>query len=283
MAAPPWASLRELEYASLQLERADAVLDPDYLKWLFLLVAPGSSLGGARPKASVVDERGQLWIAKFPSRQDEHDVGAWEAVVNELAQAAGLQVATGRAQRFGSRHHTFLSKRFDRTAAGERFHFASAMTLLGYQDGTDYQDGASYLELAGILIQQGSHVAQDLPELWRRIVFNICVSNTDDHLRNHGFLLTPQGWQLAPAFDLNPIRYGQGLKLNISETDNALDLDLAREVAPYFRLSAAQAETILTQVITAVRQWPTVAGSYRLPRQEQELMVGCFDAARWAR
>jgi serine/threonine-protein kinase HipA len=128
MAAPPWTSLRELEYASLQLERADAPQDPDYLKWLFMLVAPGSSLGGARPKASVVDEHGQPWIAKFPSGQDEHDVGAWEAVVNELAQAAGLRVATGRAQRFNSRHHTYLSQRFDRTAAGERRHFASAMT-----------------------------------------------------------------------------------------------------------------------------------------------------------
>jgi serine/threonine-protein kinase HipA len=102
-------------------------------------------------------------------------------------------------------------------------------------------------------MQQGAHVAQDLTELWRRIVFNICVSNTDDHLRNHGFLLTPQGWHLASAFDLNPIRYGQGLKLNISETDNALDLDLAREVAPYFRLTAAQAESVLAQVVTAVQ------------------------------
>jgi serine/threonine-protein kinase HipA len=280
MAAPPWTSLRELEFASLQLERADAPQDPDYLKWLFMLVAPGSSLGGARPKASVVDEHGQLWIAKFPSGQDEHDVGAWEAVVNELAQSAGLQVATGRAQRFNSRHHTYLSQRFDRTDTGERLHFASAMTLLGYQDGTDHQDGASYLELAGLLVQQGAHVAQDLTELWRRIVFNICVSNTDNHLRNHGFLLTPQGWHLAPAFDLNPIRYGQGLKLNISETDNALDLDLAREVAPYFRLTAAQAESVLAQVVAAVQQWPAVASRYQLSRTEQEVMAGAFTAAQ---
>ena len=280
MAAPPWTSLRELEYASLQLERVDAPQDPDYLKWLFMLVAPGSSLGGARPKASVVDEHGQLWIAKFPSGQDEHDVGAWEAVVNELAHAAGLQVATGRAQRFNSRHHTFLSQRFDRTVASERLHFASAMTLLGYKDGTDHQDGASYLELAGLLMQQGAQVTEDLTELWRRIVFNICVSNTDDHLRNHGFLLTPQGWRLSPAFDLNPIRYGQGLKLNISETDNALDLDLAREVAPYFRLSAAQAEAVLAQVVAAVRQWPDLASRYQLSRTEQELMAGAFEAAQ---
>lgn len=159
--------------------------------------------------------------------------------MNDLAQAVGLRVATGRAQCFNSRHHTFLSQRFDRTARGARRHFASAMTLLGYPDATGHQDGASYLELAGLLVQQGAQVAADLTERWRHIVFHICVCNTDDHLRNHGFLLTPRGWRLSPAFDLNPIRYGQGLTRNISETDNALDLGLAREVAPYFRLSAA--------------------------------------------
>nr|WP_279592480.1 HipA domain-containing protein [Hymenobacter defluvii] len=163
--------------------------------------------------------------------------------------------------------------------SGQRQHFASAMTLLGYQDGTDHQDGASYLELAGLLVQQGAHVAHDLTELWRRIVFNICVSNTDDHLRNHGFLLTPQGWRLSPAFDLNPIRYGQGLKLNISETDNALDLDLDREVAPYFRLSAAQAEAMLRQVVAAVQHWPDVASRYQVSRAQQELMASAFEAA----
>lgn len=278
MAAPPWASLRELEYASLQLERAEAADDPDYLKWLALLVAPGSSLGGARPKASVLDPAEQLWIAKFPSSQDTHDVGAWEAVVNGLAGRAGLQVAEGRAQRFNSRHHTYLSRRFDRTADGQRLHFASAMTLLGYTDGSNHQDGASYLEMAELLLTQGARVAQDLAELWRRIVFNICISNTDDHLRNHGFLLTPGGWHLAPAYDLNPIPYGQGLRLNISETSNALDLDLARDVAPHFRLKPAQAEAVLNQVVTAVRSWPALADACHLSREEQGTMSRAFAA-----
>jgi serine/threonine-protein kinase HipA len=269
MAAPPWTSLRDLEHASLQLEQASAVDDPNYLKWLALLVAPGSSLGGARPKASVIAPDEGLWIAKFPSAQDEHDVGAWEAVVNRLATEAGLQVAEGRAQRFNSRHHTFLSRRFDRTTDGQRLHFASAMTLLGYQDGINHQDGASYLELAGLLMGQGASVAQDLTELWRRIVFNICISNTDDHLRNHGFLLTPQGWRLAPAYDLNPIPYGQGLRLNISETDNSLNLDLARQEAMHFRLQPVQAEAIIDQVIMAVRSWRKVAEQYGLGRDEQ--------------
>lgn len=193
MAAPPWTSLRKLEHASLQLERTDAASDPDF-KWLALLVAPGSSLGGARPKASVVDQYEALWIAKFPSSHDEHDIGAWEALVNRLAQKAGMQVADGRAQQFNSCHYTYFSRRFDRTANGQRLHFASAMTLLGYQDGTSHQDGANYLELAELLITQGARTGSDLAELWRRIVFNICISNTDDHLRNHGVLLTPQGW-----------------------------------------------------------------------------------------
>lgn len=279
MAAPPWTSLRELEYASLQLERIDAAQDPDYLKWLLLLVAPGSSLGGARPKASVVNEQGQLWMAKFTSGQDTHDVGAWEAVVNTLAQQAGLTVASGQAQRFGSRHHTYLSERFDRTATNERVHFASAMTLLGYQDGTDFQDGASYLGLAAFLMRQGAQVEEDLTELWRRIVFNICVANTDDHLRNHGFLLTAQGWRLSPAYDLNPVPFGRGLTLNISEMENALDLQLALEVAPFFRLALAQAELVMAEVVAAVRGWRAVAVRYQLSREEQELMANAFRAA----
>ena len=276
LAAPPWTSLRELEYASLQLERPDATEDPDYLKWLLLLLAPGSSLGGARPKASVVNEQGRLWMAKFPSGQDAHDVGAWEAVVNALAQQAGLTVARGHAQRFGSRHHTYLSERFDRTATNERVHFASAMTLLGYQDGTDHQDGASYLELAAFLMRQGAQVEADLTELWRRIVFNICVANTDDHLRNHGFLLTAQGWRLSPAYDLNPVPYGRGLTLNISETENALDPQLALEVAPFFRLDLPQAELVMAEVVAAVRGWRAVAVRHQLSREEQELMANAF-------
>ena len=279
MAAPPWTSLRELEYASLQLERVDAAQDPDYLKWLMLLLAPGSSLGGARPKASVVNELGHLWMAKFPSSQDTHDVGGWEAVVNILAQQAGLTVASGQAQRFGSRHHTYLSERFDRTATNERVHFASAMTLLGYQDGTDHQDGASYLELAAFLIRQGAQVEEDLKELWRRIVFNICVANTDDHLRNHGFLLTAHGWHLSPAYDLNPVPYGRGLTLNISETENALDLQLALEVAPFFRLALPQAELVMAKVVSAVRGWRAVAARYQISREEQELVANAFRAA----
>ncbi|MDQ2773087.1 MAG: HipA domain-containing protein [Bacteroidota bacterium] len=279
-AAPPWASLRELEHVSWQLERPDAASDPAYPQWLAQLVAPGASLGGARPKASIVDQTGQLWIAKFPSRFDERNIGAWEAVVRDLAQQAGLNVAAGQAQRFGNRHHTFLSQRFDRITTGERRHYASALTLLGYHDGTSHKDGASYLHLAEFLQRSGASVAEDLQELWRRIVFNICVSNTDDHLRNHGFLLTPEGWRLSPAFDLNPVPVSYGLTLNISETDNALSLELAREVAPFFRLKPDKAAEIEDQVKSAARNWRERAGMYGISRGEQEEMVDAFARTR---
>src|ERR1041385_5645804 len=132
-----------------------------------MLIAPGRSLGGARPKASVLDPSGRLWLAKFPSTNDDYDVGAWESVVHALATRAGIDVAEAKRQRFGSRHHTFLARRFDRTATGGRIHFASAMTLLDRDDG----DAASYLDLATILVQGGANPARDLEQLWRRIVF----------------------------------------------------------------------------------------------------------------
>jgi serine/threonine-protein kinase HipA len=150
MAAPPFTSLRELEQASLNLEKEDIVDNPDYLNWLNMLIEPGSSLGGARSKASVKDAQNNLWIAKFPSNFDDRDTGAWEMVVNKLAKKSGIQIAEAMIQQFNSRHHTYLTKRFDRTSDSKRIHFASAMTLLGHSDGTDYQDGVSYLTFSRI-------------------------------------------------------------------------------------------------------------------------------------
>ncbi len=276
LAIPPWASLRELEYASLQIERNDITDDPDYLKWLNMLISPGSSLGGARPKAGVIDTDNNLWIAKFSSRNDEKDIGAWEMVVNELAKNAGLSVAKGMIRKFSGRHHTYLTQRFDRDNKGNRTHFASAMTMLGYQDGDDAQDGISYLEIVEFLIQHGSSIDNDLEELWRRIVFFISVSNTDDHLRNHGFLLTENGWTLSPAYDINPVEFGTGLSLNISENDNSLNLDVAREVAPYFRLSEQKTDKIIRQVIESVSEWKNYAEKYNIPKSEQTVMEKAF-------
>jgi len=281
LASPPWTSLRELEQVSLNLERDDAAEHPDYSKWLKMLIAPGGSLGGARPKASVLDDNGSLWIAKFPSRRDDEDIGAWEELAHILARRVGIRTATTQTRQFVSKHHTFLSKRFDRTTEGRRLHFASAMTLLQRTDGDDASSGASYLELAEFLIRSGSRTDEDLEELWKRIVFSICISNTDDHLRNHGFMLEEGGWALAPAYDINPTAHGSGLRINISETDNALDLELALEVAPYFRLRESRATEIIQSTVNVVHDWRKVAQRCKISKSEQDRMVSAFDHARW--
>tara|TARA_B100001750_G_C15383049_1_gene533480 strand:- start:53 stop:1045 length:993 start_codon:yes stop_codon:yes gene_type:complete len=276
MAAPPFAALRDLEFASLQLEKENAPDNPKYLKWLNMLMAPGSSLGGARPKANIRDTEGSLWIAKFPSQNDQQDMGAWEMLAYRLAIQSGIDMAPSRIQKFSHHQHTFLTQRFDRKNDGTRIHFASAMTLLEYTDGTDYQDGVSYLELLEFLMQNGADVDNDLQKLWRRIAFNVCISNTDDHLRNHGFLLTDSGWILSPAYDINPTPNGTGLKLNISENENALDLDLVREVAPYFRLKEKKANAVINTIQQNVAQWEQMAIDLGISRNEMELMKNAF-------
>jgi serine/threonine-protein kinase HipA len=250
--------------------------DPEYIKWLNMLVHPGSSLGGARPKASVVDNNNHLWIAKFPSKMDAVNTGGWEMLANQLAREAGLNIAQGRIEKFTSKYYTYLTKRFDRTATGKRIHFASAMTLLGYSDGDDFLEGVSYLELTEFIIRNGARVNHDLEELWRRIAFSIAISNTDDHLRNHGFMLTDKGWTLSPAYDINPISDGQGLKLNISENDNSLEFDLAFDVIKYFRIKEKKANEIVDHIKEIVNNWRKVADSLCLPRNEQELMSRAF-------
>lgn len=276
MSAPPFTSIRELEEASLRLERSEDSDDNEALKWINLLLAPGASLGGARPKASVRDAKGQLYIAKFPSADDVWNVGAWEKVAMEIATHCGIQVAPCEARRFSSKQHTFLSRRFDRTANGGRIHFASAMTLLGYNDGADFHDGVSYLEIAEFIMRNGSRVQHDLEELWRRIVFSICIKNTDDHLRNHGFLLSQQGWQLSPLYDVNPFPDGTGLTLNISDTDNSLDLDLARSITPMLRILPKDADGIMEEILNAVSDWRRIAENVGISRREKEIMEPAF-------
>ncbi|HVL07707.1 MAG TPA: HipA domain-containing protein [Burkholderiaceae bacterium] len=280
IAAPPFTEIRALERASRALEEDASNTTLEGQEWLRMLIAPGGSLGGARPKASVVDTHGHLYIAKFPSARDTYDVGGWEMVVNALALACGLRVATAEARKFASEHHCFLVRRFDRTEHGQRLHFASAMTMTGHADGDDASVGVSYLELAEVLMRHGAQTNADLRELWSRIVFNILVSNTDDHLRNHGFILVPGcGWKLAEAYDMNPVPAADGLKLNITEADNALDLELAREVAGYFRLTLAKADEIIETFRDTVRQWRVIATSLGLSAREQERMAGAFRIA----
>jgi serine/threonine-protein kinase HipA len=276
MATPPWTSLRELEHASLQLERDDAMNDPEYAQWMSVLIDPGSSLGGARPKASVIDDTGHLWIAKFPSSRDEKNAGAWEMVLHKLAKACGIHVSEARLQKFSGKHHTFLSKRFDRTDAQKRIHFASAMTLLGLQDGADHVEGVGYLDLVGFIMQHSPEAKEDLEQLWRRMAFNILVSNTDDHLRNHGFLLAPLGWRLSPAYDMNPNEMGTGLTLNISENSNEQDIALALETAHLYQLKSDRAESILKEMHDEISNWRAVAKKFGISNSEIEQTKRAF-------
>jgi serine/threonine-protein kinase HipA len=277
LASPPWTSIRELEQISLRLEDEDITDDPEYLKWLTMLVNPGSSLGGARPKVSVLDDKKNLWIAKFPSKTDNKDIGGWEMVANELARNAGLDVAISQIKKFSSRFYTFLTKRFDRTDTGERIHYASAMTMLGYKDGDSFHEGVSYLEIVDFLTNNGANIDSDLKELWSRIVFNIFISNSDDHLRNHGFILTDKGWILSPAYDINPNEDGTGLSLNIDLDDNSLSLDLPLKVVEYFRLDKDDGLIIIDHIRKAVSDWRRIANKYQLPKSEQEIMAKVFE------
>jgi serine/threonine-protein kinase HipA len=273
-AAPPWVSLRDLEYASHVVQREDDDEKAD--AWLALLMAPGSSLGGARPKASVLLPDGSLWMAKFPGKDDERDVGAWEMLVAALARDCGIETSECRLERLSERGSTFLARRFDRDPSRRRFHFASAMTMLGLSDGADAAQGASYLGIAEFLIRSGSRTNEDLRQLWRRIVFNIAVSNTDDHLRNHGFILEERGWRLSPAYDMNPVPSGAGLSLAIDEEDNSLDFDLALSVAGHFRLTPREARDAIGEVVSVVGSWKARAKALGIPRSEQDRMEPAF-------
>lgn len=269
--APPITSLAELEHASWLLEQDDT---PELRKWLQILLAPGSSLGGARPKANVKNSDGRLWIAKFPSRNDNTNVGAWEALTMELARRCHIQVAPFELRYMNNKYATFLTQRFDRDDMGRRLHFTSAMTMLGYSDGETV--GCSYLELADWISRYCCRVEENLLQLFRRIVFNIAVSNCDDHLRNHGFLLTRNGWTLSPAYDLNPQYYGTGLSLNINDNDNRLDYDLVLEIAPYLGVSMDMANAIVEETKATVSGWRKLAQQYHIPREEQELMASAY-------
>jgi len=277
MIIPPLTRLRELEYASQQIENDSTGEHLDEMKWLSLLLAPGASLGGARPKATVTDTEGNYWIAKFPSIQDDHDIGGWEMLVHQLAGLCGLNVAPAFIQKFNSKQNTFLTSRFDRVNKVGRLQYCSAMTMLGYSDGADYQAGVSYLEIAAFIQRFGANINQNLIELWKRILFNVMVKNTDDHLRNHGFLLSRLGCELSPAFDMNPVPFGSGLTLNISEDDNSLSVDLVLSVAQHFRVSSSAALETLKSFKNVITQWHRIAEELKLSRSEQDYMAPAFE------
>lgn len=276
LATPPITSLRALEQASWEYEKEDSEDAKGYRQWLKMLCFPGSSLGGARPKANVLDGKGNLWIAKFPSKHDNFDVGAWEFLVTSMARDFGLCVPQIEAKIFSSRYHTFMTKRFDRVGQN-RLHFASARTLLGYVDGNDANDDISYLELSDFLQRFGGiRQQEDLYELWKRVLFNVAVSNCDDHLRNHGFILTPKGWTLSPVYDLTPSPNGRGLKLNIDEADNALSVDLVLSTASFYGIDDKEAKKQVDFLKSIIDTWKERANRMNVSKQEQSMMENSF-------
>ena len=277
LAAPPIASLSELQAASLRFEQhLDDENQPDDERWLSQLFAPGTSLGGARPKASVRDETGVLCMAKFPSRRDTRDVGAWELLAHRLAARAGIVVPEARPLRLlGSPHTTFLVRRFDRSPSGGRLAFVSAMTLTQRIDG---EAGASYLELVDLLQSRGASTRIDCEQLFRRVVFSIVIHNTDDHLRNHGFFIGPQGLRLSPAYDVNPSIERRELSLAINETETACDISIAVDACQDYGLTRQEADGVITQVRSAVGEWRTHASAFGISRSDQDLMAAAFDS-----
>jgi serine/threonine-protein kinase HipA len=269
---PPWSSIRELQAAAKNLEDDENI---NVKKWLTILMAPGSSLGGARPKANIEDEIGDLWIAKFPSKNDTVDKGAWEFLAYQLALKSGIEMTECKIEKIAGKHHTFFTKRFDREGTS-RIHFASAMTMTGNSEENLRFHTASYLDIAEFIMNNGANINQNLHQLWRRIVFNICISNTDDHLRNHGFILTENGWILSPAYDLNPSVEKDGLALNIDMDDNSLDLELAKSVGVYFRLNESEMNNIILELQDTVCNWQNIASEIGISRGEQELMKTAF-------
>ena len=270
---PPWSSIRELQYASDMIE-SDADGE-EVKKWLAILLAPGSSLGGGRPKANILDNDNHLLIAKFPSRHDMVDKALWEFLAYQLALEAGVRMAESKVEKIAGRHHTYFTRRFDR-ANGERIHFASAMTMTGNNEDTIRDNSPSYLELAEFIQFSGAAIEEDLHQLWKRIVFNIAISNTDDHLRNHGFILNKGGWRLSPAYDINPSIDKNGLAINIDTHNNALDFDLVKSVGEYFQLKDAQMNKIIAEVKAIVSNWKKIALKIGISRAEQEMMASAF-------
>lgn len=265
LSAPPVARIAELQAIAFELTRK-TMAAPDKIKaWLQVLVAPGASLGGARPKANLVDEQGHLWIAKFPSADDDYDVAIWEKVLHDLARDSGIRVSEAKLMQLGGGYHTFLVKRFDRNRRDRRF-FASAMTMLQRVD----SDDASYLELAEFLATFGDpdFLHADLEELFTRVVFNVATANRDDHLRNHGFLRSPAGWRLAPAFDMNPSFKKEEHILAIDLDQRLPNMDVLLETAGYYRLDKKRATTIVDQVIKVVSEWKLRARYYGLSQQD---------------
>lgn len=272
---PPLTELRQLVLASQEVEKSE---ENDVLpekKWIAQLIQPGTSLGGARPKAGVLDDSGNLCIAKFPSRKDDYDTGLWEHFSHLLARKAGIYAAQTKVLGGLGKYHTLLSKRFDRTDEGKRIHFASSMSLIGLRDGDNAQGGYGYLNIVDFILQSCCDVEKNLLELYRRVAFNICIGNSDDHFRNHGFLLTPRGWTLSPAYDMNPT-LNEYQSLLINESSNKADIRTLLESCESYMIKKEVAENIIRQVQAAVAGWENLAVLLQIPAREVTMFKDRF-------
>ncbi len=272
---PPLTDMRALVVASEEIERSEEQNQLPDKRWIAQLVQPGSSLGGARPKASVIDTNGRLYVAKFPSRKDDYDVGLWEHFSHLLAAKARINAAITKVIPANDKYHTLLSRRFDRTDDNRRIHFASAMTLLGLADGDSAATGHGYLDIVDFIVQGCTQVEANLQELFRRVAFNICIGNSDDHFRNHGFLLTAKGWTLAPAYDMNPT-LNEYQSLLISSSSNKADLSILLAACEEYMLTRATAEQIIAEVTTAARDWRMIAQRIGIAKREQDMYAARF-------
>jgi serine/threonine-protein kinase HipA len=274
LSAPALTRMGELQAVALDLTRKK-VDDLDLLhQWLKVLVAPGASLGGARPKANLQDGQGRLWIAKFPAADDEHDWALREMLLHQMALAFGLSVSPAHLERFGQGHHTFVTLRFDREAGRRRF-FTSAMALLGRSDSED----ASYLDLAQFIAnRQGMQgwIKEDLRELFRRVLFNVGTANRDDHLRNHGFIRHPGGWRLAPAYDMNPSIKKDEHVLALDDHSTVPDLDTVVATAEFYRVSADEAKADLARLREVLGTWEARARQLGLSAEDRLELQDCF-------
>lgn len=272
---PPLTSVHNLMKAASEIELSEEKHLLPQKKWIAQLIHPGTSLGGARPKASVVDNEGYLAIAKFPSRKDDYDVGKWEHFAHIMGRKAGINIAqTGIIP--GERYSILLSKRFDRTSERRRIHFASALTLLGLTDGDNASTGYGYPDIVDFIVRQGTDVERNLEELYRRIAFYIIIGNSDDHFRNHGFLLTRRGWQLSPAYDINPtLEENQSLLINAST--NIADLNLLLQSAGDYMLAPQRASQIISEVKTSMKDWQKEAQRIGLPNRDIEMFAPRFE------
>lgn len=264
---PPAIHIDELLQAAKEIEKSEYKhLEPEK-KWVQRLFQPGSSMGGARPKACV-QSGGQLYLAKFPSINDDINVSQWEHFAHLMAKECGITVAETQVIKAGTGQDILLSKRFDRTEDNKRIHMASSLTVLGFTDGDGQRSGKGYLDIVDFIISGGgNHIEANLEELYKRVAFNICIGNTDDHFRNHSFLLGKEGWELSPAYDINPTN-GMFQALLIDANSNDSSLNSLYNAHEFYMLDGTTARGIIKDVTRNMKYWENMAEDIGLPRRE---------------